>query len=70
MSARDPIAIRTIDLDRAITRIEDVTAFRRTRIFVSQGGDLIGSVDVENAFAPISARITTGKTVQISSSLV
>ena len=55
MSARDPIAIRTIDLDRAITRIEDVTAFRRTRIFVSQGGDLIGSVDVENAFAPISA---------------
>jgi GT2 family glycosyltransferase len=55
MSPHDAIAIRTIDLDRAIGRIEDVAAFRRTRIFVSQGGELIGSVDIENSFAPISA---------------
>ena len=55
MSAPHPTAIRTIDLDHPITRMNDVTAFRRTRIFVSRGADLIGSVDIENAFAPISA---------------
>ena len=55
MSPSQAIAIRFIDLDRPITVMEDVAAFRRTRIFVTQGGDLIGSVDIENTFAPISA---------------
>jgi GT2 family glycosyltransferase len=55
VSAPHPTAIRTIDLERAITPIEDVAEFRRTRVFVSDGGELIGSVDIDNTFAPISA---------------
>ncbi len=55
MSPALAIAVRTIDLDRPITVMEDVAAFRRTRIFVTQGADLIGGVDIENTFAPISA---------------
>jgi glycosyltransferase involved in cell wall biosynthesis len=55
MRALRRIAIRTIDLERPITKMEDVAEFPRTRVFVSQGGELIGSVDIENAFAPVSA---------------
>jgi len=55
MSGPPAIAIRTIDLDGAVNSIDDVAAFRRTRVFVSHGGELIGSVDIENTFAPISA---------------
>lgn len=55
MIAPSAIAIRTIDIDRPITAMDDVAAFRRTRIFVSDRGELIGSVDIENTFMPISA---------------
>lgn len=55
MSVPQAIAVRTIDLDRPITSIDDVTECRRTRVFVSDGGELIGSVDIDNTFAPISA---------------
>jgi len=55
MSGPPAIAIRTIDLDGAVNAIDDVAAFCRTRVFVSHGDELIGSVDIENTFAPISA---------------
>ena len=56
MSARPPeaIAIRSLDVRRPLQPIGDVTGYRRTRVFVSDGGELIGSVDIENAGGPIS----------------
>ena len=56
MSARPPeaIAIRSVDVTRPLHPIADVTGYRRTRVFVSDGGELIGSVDVENAGGPVS----------------
>ena len=55
MNAPRPTAVRMIDLDRGIIPIDDVAEFRRTRVFVSDGGELLGSVDIDNTFAPISA---------------
>lgn len=57
MSARleYPIAIRMVDVDRPLQAIDDVTGYARTRVFVTQGGTLIGVVDVGNARGPISA---------------
>lgn len=55
MSVPPAIAVRTVDLTRPIVSIDDVAAFRRTRVFVRDGDELIGSVDIENTFAPISA---------------
>ena len=56
MSARPhAIAIRCVDVKSPLQPIVDVHDYRRTRVFVSDGGELIGSVDIENACGPISA---------------
>lgn len=55
VSAEWPIAVRTVDLDRPFGPLADVEGFPKTRIFVFQAGTLIGSVDIANAGAPISA---------------
>ena len=51
---RRAVAIRQVDVRRPLTPLIDVTEYRRTRVLVSDGGELIGSVDIENACAPIS----------------
>jgi GT2 family glycosyltransferase len=55
VSAKWPIAVRTVDLAERLRPLEDVGGFPKTRIFVFDAGTLIGSVDVGNARAPISA---------------
>jgi glycosyltransferase involved in cell wall biosynthesis len=50
------VAIRTVDISEPLGAIADVEGYGCTRVFVSDGGMLIGSVDIGNAFAPISAR--------------
>jgi GT2 family glycosyltransferase len=50
------VAIRTVDITEPLGAITDVEGYGCTRVFVSDGGMLIGSVDIGNAFAPISAR--------------
>ena len=57
MSAMPPLAtaIRQVDVRRPLDPIVDVEAYRRTRVYVSDGGDLLGAVDIENACGPISA---------------
>ena len=56
MSARPhAIAIRCVDVKSPLQPIVDVQDYQRTRVFVSDGGELIGSVDIENACGPISA---------------
>jgi GT2 family glycosyltransferase len=49
------IAIRMIDLGRPLEPIVDVTEYPRTRVFVREAGTLLGSVDIGNAYGPISA---------------
>jgi O-antigen biosynthesis protein len=51
---RRAIAIRQVDVGRPLTAITNVCEYRRTRIFVADGGDLIGAVDISNACGPIS----------------
>ena len=57
MSARPAaaIAIRQVDVRRPLHALADVADYRRTRIFVSDGGELVGGVEVDNAYSPISA---------------
>ena len=50
-----PIAVRTVDVRAPLCRIEDVGAYPMTRVFVSDEGSLVGSVDIRNAGSPISA---------------
>lgn len=56
---RSPIgpgaAIRKVDVRKPLEPIADVTGYARTRLFVFDGGEIIGAVDVGNAGAPISA---------------
>lgn len=49
------IAIRQVDVRRPLAPLTDVAAYRRTRVFVFDDGELIGSVDIENACGAISA---------------
>ena len=55
MSGQQPGAIRMVDLDRPLRAIDDVQDYTWTRVFVTDHGTLIGSVDIGNANAPISA---------------
>lgn len=50
-----PIAIRTVELSDTLRGITDVADYPRTRVFVTDGGVMIGSVDISNAHGPISA---------------
>ena len=49
------IAIRHVDVRHPLRRMDDVVEYSRTRIFVSDRGELIGSVDIANSGGPISA---------------
>jgi O-antigen biosynthesis protein len=52
---RRAIAIRQVDIRRPLAAMTDVSEYRRTRVFVADGGDLIGAVDIANACGAISA---------------
>ena len=49
-----PIAVRTVDIREPLRPIDDVREYPRTRVFVFDRGDLIGSVDIGNVRGPIS----------------
>ena len=49
-----PIAIRTIELSEPLAAIPDVTCYARTRVYVTDRGSLLGSVDVDNVHGAIS----------------
>jgi GT2 family glycosyltransferase len=49
-----PIAVRLIDIRDPVRRIEDVSSYPRTRVFVQDAGVLIGSTDIPNRWAAIS----------------
>jgi len=49
------IAVRTVDIAQRVDPIADVAGYRLTRVFVTDGGVLVGSVDIANARQPISA---------------
>jgi GT2 family glycosyltransferase len=49
-----PIAVRSLDVREPLAPLDDVAAYPKTRIFVFDGGTLVGSVDIANAHAPIS----------------
>lgn len=48
------MAIRTVDVGRPLHPILDVTEYATTRVFVSDGSELLGSVDIGNAYSVIS----------------
>ena len=50
-----PVAVRSVDVTEPLGAIDDVAAYPKTRVFVFEAGTLIGSVDIANAHAPISA---------------
>jgi len=54
-AAPGAIAIRSVDVTEPLRPIADVTQYDCTRVFLSEAGELIGSVDIGNARAPISA---------------
>ena len=49
-----PIAVRIIDIHEPLRAIDDVLEYPRTRVFVFDRGELLGSVDIGNARGPIS----------------
>ena len=49
-----PIAVRTLELREPLHPIADVSDYPRTRVFVFDGGALVGSVDIGNAHGRIS----------------
>ena len=49
------IAVRTVDIAQRVDPIADVAGYRLTRVFVTDGGVLVGSVEIANARQPISA---------------
>ena len=55
MNGQHPGAVRMVDLDRPLRAIDDVVNYSWTRVYVTDHGTLIGSVDIGNSHAPISA---------------
>ena len=55
MTAEWPIAVRTVDLRQALQPIDGVSTYPRVRVFVTDGPELLGSVDIWNARRPIAA---------------
>ena len=49
-----PVAIRTVELSDTLRAISDVDDYPCTRVFVTDDGILIGSVDIPNSCGPIS----------------
>jgi GT2 family glycosyltransferase len=49
-------AVRTVDLDRPVAGLPDVADRDMVRVFLLRGGRPIGSLDVVNQRAPVSAR--------------
>lgn len=52
---QNSIAIRTVELCQPLQGLTDVLDYTRVRIFVTQHGQLLGSVDIANYHQPISA---------------
>jgi GT2 family glycosyltransferase len=50
-----PIGVRLVDIREPFGPLTDVTAYPRVRVFVADGGDLIGSVDIWNVRKAVSA---------------
>ena len=50
-----PIGIRIVDVRRPISPLTDVAAYPRVRVFVTDGPDLVGAVDIWNGGRTISA---------------
>jgi GT2 family glycosyltransferase len=51
--ARDwPIAVRTVDIARPLAPLEGMAPYPRARVFVTDGGELVGAVDIAHAGAP------------------
>lgn len=48
------VAIRRLDVQEPLQPMLDVAGYCRTRLFVFDGGELIGAVDVRNAYGPLS----------------
>lgn len=50
-----PIAVRMVDVRQPLRAMTDVEKYPRVRVFVADGPDLVGSVDISNARHTISA---------------
>lgn len=50
-----PIAVRSVDVSRPLTDIDDVGRYARARLFVTDEGELLGAVDVWHAGTPTIA---------------
>lgn len=50
-----PIGVRLVDVREPLAPLTDVTAYPRVRVFVADGPDLIGSVDIWNLRKVVSA---------------
>ena len=50
-----PIGIRMVDVRQSLGPLTDVAAYPRVRVFVTDGPDLIGSVDIWNAQRTVGA---------------
>ena len=55
MSVEWPIAVRMVDVSEPLRPIEDVTSYGRVRVFVTDGPDLVGSIDIINARHQVTA---------------
>jgi GT2 family glycosyltransferase len=53
--AEFPIGIRLVNVSRPLEPLADVKAYPRVRVYVTDGPDLVGSVDIWNFGRPISA---------------
>jgi GT2 family glycosyltransferase len=49
------MAVRTVDIAQRVNPLTDVTEYATTRVFITDAGVLVGSVDIANARQPISA---------------
>ena len=48
-------AVRAVDVSRPLEGLADVAEYPRVRVFVFHGDEPIGSVDIANAYRPVSA---------------
>lgn len=49
-----PVAVRHVDVREPLERMEDVSGYPRTRVFIHDGGVLLGSADIYNMWMPVS----------------
>lgn len=70
MTSDWPIAVRVIDVSRPLEPITSLERYPRLRVFVTDGPELLGSVDVPNARADVSAhRLRTAIVQHLGSAL-